>query len=58
MSKTIVDVNIFIIDTASCGHDLTKSDLPVDATSFCRTMFIDIADKQPNTAQSNAMLTP
>ena len=24
------------------GHDLIKSDLPFDATSFCRTMFINI----------------
>ena len=39
------------------GHDLTKRDLPVDATSFCRAMFIDMADNQPITAQPNAMLT-
>ena len=39
------------------GHDLTKSNLPVDTTSFCRAMFIDMADKQSITARPNAMLT-
>ena len=36
---------------------LQKSDLPVDATSFCRATFSDMADKQPITAQRKPMLT-
>ena len=39
------------------GHDRTKSNLPVDVTSFCRVMYIDMAGKQPITAQPTAMLT-
>ena len=46
-----------LLTQLAVDHDLTKSDLPVDTTSFCRAMFIDIADKQPITAQLNAMLT-
>ena len=44
-------------DTASCGPWSYKSDLPVNATSFYRVMFINVAGKQPLTAQPNAMLT-
>ena len=46
-----------LLTQLAVGHCLTKSDLPVDATSFCRAMFIEMADKQPITAQPNAMLT-
>ena len=46
-----------LLTQLAVGHDLTESGLPVDATSFCRAMFIDMADKQPIAAQPNAMLT-
>ena len=46
-----------LLTQLAVGHGLTKSDLPVDATSFCRATFIDMADKQPITAQPDAMLT-
>ena len=45
-----------LLTQLAVGHGLTKSDLPVNATSFCRAMFIDMADKQPITAQPNPML--
>ena len=57
MSKTIVDVNVFIISTASCGPWSYKKRSASRRHSFCRAMFIDMADKQPITAQPNAMLT-
>ena len=39
MSKIIIDVNIFIIDTA-VGHDLTKIDLPVMRYIVCSYNYI------------------
>ena len=46
-----------LLTQLAVGHGLTKSHLPVDATSFCRATFIDMADKQPITAQRKPMLT-
>ena len=56
MSTMLILISLLLTQLA-VGHDLTKSDLPVDTTSFCRAMFIDMAEKQLITAQPDAMLT-
>ena len=37
-----------LLTQLAVGHGLAKSDLPVDATSFCRAMFIDMAGQIAN----------
>ena len=42
--------NIYYITQLAAGYDGKKSSLPVDATSFCKAMSIDMASKQSITA--------